>query len=280
MKDWPFRVATGVGVFLAAWVLWGQFGEQFGMPRVWFGSVHTEVAQGSEFHWDKALRVGQTIEIKGINGSVEATRSDGRRVEVLAVKTGERGDVSSVKIEVVEHSGGVTICAVYPPPSSGSRQNSCEPGEGGRMNVRNSDVKVKFIVRVPKGVRLVARTINGSVKAVDLESDLRAVTVNGSIDITTTGRARATTVNGSISARIGATELADDLKFETVNGSITVHVPSGLNAEIEASTVGGKLTTDFPLQLMRRRMHGVLGNGGPALSLATVNGSIQLKRAN
>lgn len=276
MKDWPFRVATGVGVFLAAWVLWGQFGEQFGMPRIWFGSAHTEVAQRSEFRWDKALRAGQTIEIKGINGSIEATRSDGRRVEVLAVKTSERGDVSSVKIEAVEHSGGVTICSVY--PSSGSRQNACEPGEGGRMNVRNSDVKVKFIVRVPKGVRLVARTINGSVKAVDLESDLWAVTVNGSIDITTTGRARATTVNGSISARIGATELADDLAFETVNGSITVHVPSGLNAEIEASTVGGRLTTDFPLQLMRRRMHGVLGSGGPKLSLATVNGSIQLKR--
>ncbi len=148
------------------------------------------------------------------------------------------------------------------------------------MNVSNNDVQVKFTVRVPKGVRLVARTVNGSIKAVDLESDLRAVTVNGSVDITTTGRAQATTVNGSISARIGATELSDDLKFETVNGSITVHVPSGLNAEIDASTVGGRLTTDFPLQLMRRRMHGVLGNGGPGLSLATVNGSIQLKRAN
>ena len=278
MKEWPFRVATGIGVFLAVWVLWGQFGEQFGLPRVWFGSVHVESAQGSEFHWDKALRAGQTIEIKGINGSVEATRSNGRRVEVLAVKTSQRGDVSSVKIEAVEHSGGVTICSVY--PSSGSRQNSCEPGEGGRMNVSNNDVKVKFTVRVPKGVRLVARTVNGSIKAVDLESDLRAVTVNGSVDITTTGRAQATTVNGSISARIGATELSDDLKFETVNGSITVHVPSGLDAEIDASTVGGRLTTDFPLQLMRRRMHGVLGNGGPELNLSTVNGSIQLKRAN
>ena len=278
MKEWPFRVATGIGVFLAAWVLWGQFGEQFGLPRLWFGSVHSESAQGSEFQWDKAVRAGQTVEIKGINGSVEATRSDGRRVEVLAVKTSQRGDVSSVRIEAVEHAGGVTICSVY--PSSGSRENSCEPGEGGRMNVSNNDVKVKFTVRVPKGVRLVARTVNGSIKAVDLESDLRAVTVNGSVDITTTGRAQATTVNGSISARIGATELVDDLAFETVNGSITVHVPSGLNAEIDASTVGGRLTTDFPLQLMRRQMHGVLGNGGPGLRLATVNGSIQLKRAN
>ncbi len=279
MKEWPFRVATGIGVFLAVWVLWGQFGEQFGMPRIWFGSVHTETAQGSEFRWDKALRAGQTIEIKGINGSVEATRADGRRVEVIAVKTSARGgDVSAVKIEVVEHSGGVTICSVY--PSSGSAQNSCGRGEGGRMNVRNNDVKVKFTVRVPKGVRLVARTINGSIKATDLESDLRAVTVNGSVDITTTGRAQATTVNGSILARIGATDLTDDLEFQTVNGSITVHVPRGLNAEIEASTVSGKLTTDFPLELMRRRMHGMLGNGGPGLSLATVNGSIQLKRAN
>ncbi len=278
MKEWPFRLATGIGVVLAAWVLWGQFGDSFGLPRLASGSG-SEVAQSeSDFQWEKSLRAGKTIEIKGINGSITARPASGNRVEVIAVKTSRRGDISTVRIQAVEHSDGVTICAVY--PSSGSRENSCEPGEGGRMSVNNNDVQVKFTVSVPKGVRLVARTVNGGIKANGLEGDLSAVTVNGSVDISTTGRAEATTVNGSIMARLGATTLTDDIDFNTVNGSITVHIPDGLNAEIGASTVGGRLSSDFPMTLERRNMHGVLGTGGPELNMATVNGSIQLKRAN
>ena len=59
---------------------------------------------------------------------------------------------AEVKIEVVEHAGGVTICAVY--PSSGA-PNECKPGKGGRMNVRDNDVNVEFKVSVPAGVRFV-----------------------------------------------------------------------------------------------------------------------------
>ena len=153
MKEWPFRAATGVGVFLAIWVLWGQFGEAIGVPRWGSGSNRATpermASSGSalEFRWDRVLRAGQTIEIKGVNGSITAEPATGRRVRVVAAKTARRSDPAEVKIEVVEHAGGVTLCAVY--PSTGSRRNSCESGEGGHMSTQNTATRDRLNAKVP-----------------------------------------------------------------------------------------------------------------------------------
>ena len=149
-------------------------------------------AQG-EFHWKGKVAPGKAIEIKGVNGDVRAVAGSGD-VEVTAVKHARRSDPDEVKIEVVQHEDGVTICAVY--PSDGRRENSCEAGEGGHMNVRDNDVIVDFTVRVPEGVRFAGNTVNGEVEAANLSGDVEANTVNGNIRISTAGYAEAQTVNG------------------------------------------------------------------------------------
>ena len=106
--------------------------------------------QVGDFTWRGAVSSGEFIEIKGVNGDVIAERATGQDVEVRAEKSARRSDPGDVRIEVVEHSGGVTLCAVY--PSSRGRENSCEPGSGGRNSVRNNDVQVIFHVKVPAGV--------------------------------------------------------------------------------------------------------------------------------
>src|SRR5207244_12259383 len=111
-----------------------------------------------------------------------------------------RSDPDEVKIDVVQHDDGITICAVY--PNDGRRENSCAAGDGGHMNVRDNDVTVDFTVRVPAGVRFVGKTVNGDVAAADLLSDVEANTVNGSIRISTAGYAEAQTVNGEIVASL------------------------------------------------------------------------------
>src|ERR1043166_537734 len=113
-------------------------------------------AQG-EFHWKGKVAPGKAIEIKGVNGDIRAEAGSGD-VEVTAVKHARRSDSDDVKIEVVEHEDGVTICAVY--PSDGRRENTCDAGHGGHMNVHDNDVVVDFTVRVPAGVRFVGRTVD------------------------------------------------------------------------------------------------------------------------
>ena len=246
------------------------------------GHALVELVHGSQestestedFEWRGVVAAGDVIEIKGINGGVRASATSGDEVEVVAERTGRRDDPNEVRIEVVEHDDGVTICAVYP-----REGNECLPGDRGRLSARNNDVKVEFTVRVPDGVRFTGRTVNGGIRAEDLGADVLADTVNGSVNISTSGRAVANTVNGSIEAEMGRADWSSDVSFETVNGSITLTLPEDVNANVRARTVNGRIRTDLPLtvrEVGRRRLEGTLGDGGPELELETVNGSISL----
>lgn len=239
------------------------------------------VAQAQDFQWHGMVRQGQSIEIKGVNGDVRAEPSGGNEVEVVAVKRANRDTPESVRIEVVPHADGVTICAVYP---SRDRQkpNECVPGEGGRMNVQNNDVSVRFTVRVPAGVTFVGKTVNGEIEATRLNGDVALATVNGSVAFSTTGGGRASTVNGSIRGQMGRADWSNTLEMATVNGSIRLTLPPDLNTEVRASTVNGDISSDFPMtvtgRISRRKLEGTIGGGGRVLSLDSVNGSITLKR--
>ncbi len=242
-----------------------------------------EARQSKDFEWRGKIAQGDVIEIKGVNGSVDASFTSGDEVEVRASKVEHRrGNAEDVVIEVVEHSDGVTICAVYPNRDR-DRANTCEPGHNGRNNTRNNDVEVNFVVLVPAGVRFAGNTVNGNVEARGLRADASVSTVNGDARVETTGLAEASTVNGSVYASFGRADWSRELDFSTVNGSVTVEMPNGTNAHVSANTVNGSLESDFPLTITgrfgNRRMRGTIGSGdGGELSLSTVNGSIKLRR--
>jgi hypothetical protein len=241
-----------------------------------------EPPQQGEFRWHEPLAAGRVIEIKGINGNVEAVPSAGGEVEVVAVKRARRSNPEDVRIEVVRHGDGVTICAVYPNP--GGEPNTCEPNNS-RSHVHDNDTTVNFTVRVPAGVKFNGRTVNGNVEARGLGADVDAKTVNGGVNVSTTGFASAQTVNGSITAVVGRADWPDGLEFKTVNGGIDLTLPASLSAHVEAKTLNGDITSDFPLTVSgtfsRRRLSGTIGSGGDRqLILETVNGSVQIRRAS
>jgi hypothetical protein len=236
-------------------------------------------AAQADFQWHGPLASGQTIEIRGINGDVRATASSSGQVDVTAARTARRGNPADVRIEVVPHPGGVTICAVYPTVAGGT-PNRCEPGGEGRSSTRDNDTVVHFDVRVPYGVRFVGRTVNGEVNAESLQGDAEAYTVNGSVKVTTTGLAIASTVNGSVNVSMGRADWPNGATFKTVNGGITLTLPSLFDAELNAQVLNGDIQSDFPItvtgQVSRRRLSGRIGGGGHDLNLSTVNGSIRL----
>ena len=246
-------------------------------------SALAAAAQAQDFRWHGRLASGKRIEVKGVNGDVRAVPTTGGEVVVTAAKHARRSDPEDVKIEVIEHEGGVTICAVYPTPRRAKRENSCEVGEHWSSNTENNDVVVDFEVQVPAGVAFTGRTVNGEMGAEGLKGDVKASTVNGSVRVTTTGVAEASTVNGSVYVEMGRADWTDELEFSTVNGGVTLILPAQLNTEIRASTVNGDLVTDYPLTITGRfgprRMRGTIGAGGRTLSLSTVNGEIKLRKA-
>ncbi len=235
-------------------------------------------AQEADFVWHGAVGTGQTVEIKGVNGDIIVERAAGSEIEVRAEKRARRSDVNEVRIEVVEHAEGVTLCAVY--PSSRGRENTCRPGSGGGNSIRNNDVRVTFYVSVPENVSFEGRTVNGDVEVHDLASDVSASSVNGDIEISTTGFAEASTVNGSIDAAMERYDIEAGLSFSTVNGSISLDLPDDVDADLDARWLNGRLQTDLPFERIGRvsrfSAKGVLGNGGPELNVTTVNGSIHV----
>ena len=237
-----------------------------------FGAVTTDT-----FHWSGKVPPGQLIEVRGINGSIHAEPAMGSNVDVIAYKNGEQVDNSDIEVRVVEHEGGVTICAVYPSPAG---VDDCVPGAAGRRSALNNDISVDFTVRVPKGVRFVARTVNGLVEAKSLDADAEGHTVNGNVMLSTAGAGQGDTVNGSIYASVG--HFSSPLNFSTVNGGITLVMPPDAMAKVRADTVNGAIQTDFPLEVRglypSKHVDGSIGRGGPELHIATVNGPIHLRR--
>jgi hypothetical protein len=253
-----------------------------GIAGLIFNTLHLFSAEKQDnFNWQGKIAAGKSLEIKGINGGIHAEPATNGTVEVKAVKQGSKNDPAQVQIEVVEHDGGVTVCAVYPSKDA-AHPNECKPGEGGRLGANNNDVKVEFTVRVPSGVNFIGRTVNGGIGTKSLSANVEAYSVNGGIDIAGGGTAQAKTVNGGITANFGSTSWSKSLKFETVNGSLTIFLPAAVNAEVEAQTVNGSINTDFPLTVQGKfgpkKIQGTIGQGGPRLELATVNGSVTLHK--
>ena len=235
-------------------------------------------AQDNPWTWSKVIPAGQTVAIRGVQGDITATPAAGNRVEVIARKSATDGDPADVTFEVVEDQRGVTICAIYQ-----AARTRCSSDGYNHGSMKQNDTRVDFEVRLPRGVALEASTVSGRIDATGLSADVGASTVSGSIRVSTTGMVRASSVSGSIRARMGNSADAQQLAYSSVSGDIVLEFAGDLNADITMSTVSGDLDSDWPLvtsNTSRGRLRGRIGSGGTRLSLSTVSGDVELRRAN
>ncbi len=251
------------------------------LPPLAASPLHAQERDPDAFFYDGALAAGRTVHLHNLNGAIEVERSTSGQLEIRAEKRWRRGDPEDVRIvRVAGRDGDVVVCALW------NDAECTADGIQGRRNVRwndRNDVSVRFSVRVPDGVNVRLKTVNGGVTAEGVTGAVDATTVNGSIDArSTAGPVSATTVNGSIRATMGSLG-RDDLRYETVNGGITLELPADANADLDLSTVNGGVSTDFPVTIQgsisRKRLRGSVGDGGRLLKASTVNGGISLKRA-
>jgi hypothetical protein len=258
------RIAIAVATFLAA------------------AAAPAAGQQEDTFRWSGPLAAGKKLEVRGVNGDIEAGPASGGIVEIVALKRGDDDDPRSVDIEVIEGSDGIQVCAVYP-GKRGARVSTCGDSYDSDDTDEN-DVVVDFTVSVPTGVVLDAGTVNGGIDVSGLRGDVRVSSVNGGIEVASSGTVEASTVNGSIKASTGSGNWSGTLDFHTVNGSITLTLPAAASASVSAETVNGDFSSDFPLTVEAgrwgpKRIHGTIGSGGGQLNLQTVNGGIAIRKS-
>jgi DUF4097 and DUF4098 domain-containing protein YvlB len=236
-----------------------------------------QTQSGDEWRWSGKLSPDQLLQIKNVNGSIEADGVSGDTIEVVAYKSG--ADKDQVRIEMVNGAEGVTICAVYP-----GHGNNCSAGDGYHQEVHDVHAKVEFTVKVPRTLRFDARTVNGKVRAEELGRFAKASSVNGGVTVSTDAWAQASSVNGSVKVRMGRADWDGSLNITTVNGSIDLEVPSSLSTDVKFSSVNGSLESDLPLTITRsagrwgpKNLEGRIGNGGRELHVNTVNGSLHIR---
>jgi hypothetical protein len=244
-------------------------------------ATNSRAAGQNDFHWQGVVRPGDAIEINGIFGTIRAEASSGTEVEVSANKHAGASNPDEVQLRTLKHDGGVTICAVYPRGDAGE-PNQCQAG-GGNSHTHNNDVRVDFTVRVPAGIRLIARTVDGDVDGSSLSGNVEAYSVMGNIRISTTGYVQAKTITGSITATVGNANWPGQIEFETSTGAISLELPAQSDTELRAESITGTISFDFPLAahatVGRQNVKGTIGNGGRKLVLKTINGDIKLMRA-
>lgn len=233
---------------------------------------------GNTFTWDGTIPQGSWLRIRNLNGDITVQRASGSTVHVRGEKEWRRGDPQDVHFTMRKDGSNVTICALWGDNATCDERGSHSHG----IHINNhNDVSVHFTVQLPKGVKVEAGTVNGSLDIEGAQAEVAAHTVNGEITAASTeGPVNASTVNGGIHVRMDALAGNGDLEFTTVNGSVHVELPATLNAELDMSTVNGSLVSDYPLtvsgRLNPRHIRATIGTGGRRLKVKTVNGSVEL----
>ena len=236
----------------------------------------------NSFKWSGPIAAGNWVRVHNLNGSVTVGAAPGSEVQVTATKRWRRGDPAIVRIEAKKVGDDVVICALW-----GERATCDERGyhdNGNRRNSDRNDVSVELNVLVPKGVKIGAGSVNGSVTVDGATSEVDAGTVNGEVDVSTTGGpVNAETTNGSVRARMGRVETDDRMAFTTVNGNVIVEFTGDFGGDVDLSTVNGSLNTNFEMTVSGRldpkhlRTH--IGKpGGPRMKLETTNGNVELRK--
>jgi DUF4097 and DUF4098 domain-containing protein YvlB len=221
-----------------------------------------------EFHKTYPLTADGRISLKNINGAVIITAWDKNEVQVDAMKTASSQDkLAEAKIEVTAGSSAIDIRTQYPEGS------------------HNNPASVAYTLYVPRTARLdKIELVNGKISIVGVQGNIHASSVNGSVEATNAGgKIHLSSVNGHVLAEMQA--LLSPVSLETVNGGVEVKLASNANVEISASTVHGGISNDFNIPVNRERWVGSelrarLGEGGPAIKLAAVNGGIHITRAS
>ena len=115
---------------------------------------------------------GRPLELKSIHGAIDLAPATNGHVSVVATRRRSTDLPMTMDVRVAESPESVVI-SVVPAPGA-------VPTDG-RRRASRADLRVDFQVRVPKGVRVVARTFRGDVDIRGALSDVDAETYAGSV---------------------------------------------------------------------------------------------------
>ena len=231
-----------------------------------------------------------------IEGNVEVEAHDGNTIEIEVQKR-----ISGKQSEVKQ--GDDFVRARFTTPNNKVREKDDPLACGWDWNQDRERVdyrvRLDYKVKVPRNISVKISTVNNSdlyIKGV--KGELYANNVNGDVTlIDVESNTKASTVNGKIEVNYLKMPV-EFAEFQTVNGEIEIVAPEGLGAIYNFETQWGEVYSDFdfsqklsPKMVVNKGERGgtkykvdnsnsyQVGNGGPKFSFKTLNGDIRVMKA-
>jgi Toastrack DUF4097 len=216
------------------------------------------------------LAPGSNVKVGIISGDITIETWDSDRGEInITVKASDAAAMERQPIIVENTPNSLTI--------------RVEDDKEGRRRGRDRgwvshDVRLKL----PKSINLKVSSVNGAIDVGAITGEVTGSSVNGGIVIAQAGTAtQLSSVNGSIS--ISLLRLGESgLRVSTVNGGVKIGLPPETNAEIDFRSVNGSVNSDLPItvigEVKRHELRGRIGDGGPQITISSVNGGVTLRR--
>lgn len=142
---------------------------------------------------------------------------------------------------------------------------------------------LSYEVWAPNASNLTLNAHNGSISVESIRGQIEFHTSNGSVRLNEVGgNVEGATTNGSITVDLAGTGwTGSGLHVQTTNGSVRLNLPVNFSAQVQASTVNGRVHSDFPVTVTgdigrSRNLSFQIGTGGPTIELKTVNGSVSI----
>jgi Putative adhesin len=221
------------------------------------------------------IEAGGRLEILNINGQIRAEATTGAAVEVTA----ERSAAASSDEAAKELLGKIEMREEVSPARVRIETRAPRVTLGGH--------KASFLVRVPAGVHVDLRTVNGGVRLDNVGGEVRATSTNGGVQgrVAAASIVEARTTNGGVEVELTGPLAADGrLQLTSVNGGVRLRLPADTRADITARCTNGRVSvSDFELDVegeqSRRRVEGRLNGGGARIDLQTTNGGVSIGRS-
>lgn len=220
--------------------------------------------------WFEAVPPGATVVVDNPYGDLYA-RFGGYedRVEIQATRQRLESDLAPLEVARVHSDAGLDV-RVAP------------AGAGPEAHLETRD-RTDMVVFVPRGIRLDARTVRGTIEAKGLESDLVASSIAGDLRIRDIrGHVQAKTARGAIMAVLASdvTRAAQELTTET--GTIEVYLRDDAAFDVRIAT-SGVIGTDFSIDIAQHRGEepgkygsASVGKDGSRLTLWSKRGDVRL----
>lgn len=126
--------------------------------------------------------------------------------------------------------------------------------------------------------------ISGRIYAEGIRGSIKASVVSGKIelrDVSEADKVDANSVSGTI---VYEGKISRDGRYTLTghSGSVEMIIPSDSAFEFEATTFSGRIQSDFEVKISgeihRRKISGVVNNGGSVVKLTTFSGNVYLKK--